>query len=205
VHHDTSVASRSPPRYCGFHLGFALGAALDASREASSLAEAAGLGYPLALARAALLWQQEVLAPGHPEHAPRIEAALGEARDLGLRGPAVSLTWVRLLHLVTAAGLPDRVIEGELGAALRTASPRPPVKGTWELLALDAVRMLRERRPSCDRTALEALLSEVVATKERSLDPEDRPIFRATRRGWGDRTGTTASLGSGLRPGLEGR
>ena len=44
-----------------------LDAALAASREAVALAEAPGLGYPLALARTNLLWQEEVRAPGHPD------------------------------------------------------------------------------------------------------------------------------------------
>jgi hypothetical protein len=45
------------------------------------------------------------------------------------------------------------------------------------------VATLRERRPNVGRAELEALVEDVVGLKERSLDPEDRAQFRATRRG----------------------
>ena len=96
-----------------------LDAALAASREAADLAERRGVGYPLALARVHLLWQEEVRAPGAPEHGPRIEAALREAQGLGLRGLAVSLTWLRLLHRAAVPGVPDDVLAGELAVGVR--------------------------------------------------------------------------------------
>ena len=53
-----------------------LATARRVSREAEAEAQARGFGYPLYLARMHALWQDEVAAPGHPEHAPQIEEAL---------------------------------------------------------------------------------------------------------------------------------
>ena len=58
------------------------------------------------------------------------------------------------------------------------------MKGSWELLGGRAAATLRERRPGIGRAELEALVGDVVGAKERSLDPEDRARFRATRDGW---------------------
>jgi hypothetical protein len=96
----------------------------------------------------------------------------------------VHLAWVRLLHRSADASVPDDVLEVELAETLRTAPPRPPVKGSWELLGGRAAATLRERRPGVGRAELEALVEDVISVKERSLDPEDRARFRATRRAW---------------------
>jgi predicted ATPase/transcriptional regulator with XRE-family HTH domain len=175
-----------------------LDAALEASREATTVAGAAGLGYTLALARAHLLWQEESRAPGNADHAPRIEAALADARRLGLRGPAVHLAWVRLLHRAADATLPDGVLESELADTLSAAPPHPPVKGSWELLGRRVAGTLQVRRPGVDRSGLEALVEHVVRTKERSLDPEDRLQFRATRRGCDDRGAAIPDRAAGV-------
>jgi predicted ATPase/transcriptional regulator with XRE-family HTH domain len=154
------------------------------SREAAAHAEAAGLGYPLYLARAHALWQEEVAAPGRPEHAPRIEEALRETRRLGLRGLEVYLVWVRLLHRIADPAVPDGAIADELAAAARAYRERAPLKGAWELLGLQVLRALGGRRPAVDRAELEALVEEVIRAKAESLAPEERPDYRASRRCW---------------------
>jgi tetratricopeptide (TPR) repeat protein len=165
-----------------------LDAALAASREAADLAERRGVGYPLALARVHLLWQEEVRAPGAPERGPRIEAALREAQGLGLCGLAVYLAWVRLLHRAADPAVPDDALAAELAAGVRLLRESAPLKGAWELLGLQVLRVLRERRPELVDTAaaLEALVEEEIGATERSLDPDDRRDYRATRRPWDD-------------------
>ena len=161
-----------------------LARARQLSRDAAARAAAGGLGYPLYLARMHALWQDEVAAPGHPKHAPRLEEALRETRRLGLRGLAVYLAWVRLLHRVADPAVPDGAVADELEACARAYRAHAPLKGAWELLGLQVHEALRERRPAVDRTGLAALVEEVVRTKEGSLAPEERPDYRASRRCW---------------------
>lgn len=161
-----------------------LGAALDTTREAATMAERHAVGYPLALAHAHLQWLEEICTPGGAGHAARIEAAAQEAIRLGLRGPAMHLAWVRLLHRTFDPAVPDHILQGELVETLRTAALRPPIKGMWELLGLDAIGALAERRPSVDRTALVALVEEEIGAKAASLDADDRRVYLDTRRSW---------------------
>jgi hypothetical protein len=129
-----------------------------------------------------------VRAPGAPERGPRIEAALREAQGLGLRGLAVYLAWVRLLHRAADPAVPDDALAAELAAGVRLLRESAPLKGAWELLGLQVLRVLRERRPGLVDTAaaLEALVEEEIGATERSLDPDDRRDYRATRRPWDD-------------------
>jgi tetratricopeptide (TPR) repeat protein len=161
-----------------------LRAALDVSQEAVALAEQHGIGYPLVLARAHLLWQEEVQAPGHSEHAPRIEAALAEAQRLGLRGLALYLVWVRLLHRAADPGVTDAELAADLAAAVRLYRECAPVKGAWELLGLQVIGALRERRPGLDCAAVEALVEEEISAKTASLALDDQQEYQATRRRW---------------------
>jgi tetratricopeptide (TPR) repeat protein len=154
------------------------------SREAAAHAEAAGLGYPLYLARAHEIWQDEVAAPGRAEHGPRIEEALRETRRLGLFGVEVYVLWLYLLHRVANPAVPDGAIADDLAAATCVYRERAPLKGAWELLGLQVLRALRVRRPAVDEAELEALVEEVIRAKADSLAPEERPNFRASRRCW---------------------
>jgi hypothetical protein len=107
----------------------ALVEARQVSQEAVAIAGENRLGYPLVLARTHALWQAEVAAPGNPAHTPQIEAALREAQGLGLRGLAVYLDWVRLLHRVADPTLSDSAIARDLAAGMRAYLERAPLKG----------------------------------------------------------------------------
>ena len=154
------------------------------SREAVACAQAGGVGYPLALSRMHALWQDEVVAPGHPEHAPRIEAALRDTQRLGLRGLEVYLRWVRLLHRVADPAVPDAVLAGELAEAVQLYRDRAPLKGCWELAGRQVLRASGERRPGLDLHDLTALVDEVIRSKAESLPPDQRPTYRDSRRPW---------------------
>ena len=154
------------------------------SREAEAEAQARGFGYPLYLARMHALWQDEVAAPGLPEHAAPIEEALRETRRLGLRGLAVYFAWVRLLHRVADPTVPDGAITDDLEACVRAYRAHAPLKGAWKLLGRQVDAALRERRPAVVRMGLAALIEEVVRAKAESLPVEERPDFRDSRRCW---------------------
>jgi tetratricopeptide (TPR) repeat protein len=161
-----------------------LSAARRLSQEALSRARASGVGYPLSLAWMHALWQEEVVAPGHPDHAPQIEQALRQTRRLGLHGLALYLSWVRLLHRVADATVPDGALAAELAAALQAYRERAPLKGAWEVLALQVSAAVRERRPAIGLVGLEALTEDVVRKKAESLPLEERQAFRESRRRW---------------------
>jgi hypothetical protein len=130
------------------------------------------------------LWQDQVVSPGDPDHAPEIEEALRATQRLGLQGLAAYLVWVRLLHRIADATLREDVLEAELAAALETYRRRAPLKGSWEQLGLQVSGSLRVLRPAVDRSGVDALVEDVIRQKESSLPAEERPAFRASRRRW---------------------
>jgi predicted ATPase len=182
--------------------------ALDVSQQAVAVALRHGVGYPLALARTHTLWQQEVLEPGAPEHTASIEGALREAEALGLRGLAVYLSWVRLLHRAADPAVPDADVEEELASGLRLYRERAPLKGTWEVLGCQARDVLLERRPLLSRTGLDTLIDDVVERKAASLAPGERQAYRDSRRrlalrrvAWGGRCPSRPGRARESRPG----
>jgi hypothetical protein len=166
-----------------------LAAGLATSREAIAVAARHGVGYPLVLARALALWQQEALTPGRPEYGPEIEGALGLAERLGLRGLALSLRWVRLLYRVADPRVSDDAVERAIAAAVADVRAHAPTKGAWELQGRQFGAAVLTYRPSLAAAALpglEAIVDEVIRRKAESLDPRHRLAYVETRLPWGE-------------------
>jgi tetratricopeptide (TPR) repeat protein len=154
------------------------------SREAVACAHEGGVGYPLYLSQVHALWQDEVAAPGLPEHAPRIEAALRETHRLGLRGLEAYLRWVRVLHRVADHAVPDAVLSEEIGEGVRVYRSRAPLKGCWELVGRQVLRAAAAHRPALDAANLVALVDDVIRAKAQTLPPDQRPAYSASRLPW---------------------
>jgi hypothetical protein len=169
----------------------AISTALTLSREAITLAQRAGEAYPLYLATVYAAWQQEVQTPGLPENGKATEAALRETRRLGLRGLALHLAWVRLLHRAADHSVSDAVLTTELERLVQSTGARPPVRGASEQLGLQVVEALRRHRPAIDSARLSQLVASVTSRKSASLGSGEWAAYRdrylETRRPWEDR------------------
>jgi hypothetical protein len=67
---------------------------------------------------------------------------------------------------------------------MRAYLERAPLKGAWELLALQVLGALAERRPDLNRADLAALAEGVICAKANSLDADARQAYRDSRRRW---------------------
>ena len=168
----------------------AISTALTLSRAAIATAQGPGDAYPLNLASVFATWQQELRTPGLPENGQDIRTALRQSRRLGLRGLALHLSWVHLLHRVAVHSIPDEALGSELASLVEATAAHPPVKGAWELLGLQVVGALRRDRPDLDPTALRRLVADVSGRKAASLGSGEWGAFREgyleTRRPWED-------------------
>jgi tetratricopeptide (TPR) repeat protein len=168
----------------------AMSTALSLSQEAIALAEGAGEAYPLSLAMVSAAWQQEVRAPGLLENGQAIETALRQARRLGLRGLALHLAWVRLLHRVADPSVPDDVLTKDLERLVQTTETHPPVRGATELLGLQVACALERHRPGVDSARLQQLVAGITTRKAASLGSGEWAAYRdryvETRRPWED-------------------
>jgi tetratricopeptide (TPR) repeat protein len=158
--------------------------ALALNARAMEMAEGIAADYLVGLGASYGCWMREVARPGDPANEGRIADALAACRARGMRGPALFLESVRVLHRLARRDVDDAPVAEEMAELLGTVRGAAPVKGPWELLGYQLLGAAKRFRRGVDVLDLQDTIDEMCERKASTLPAEDAEVFLATRRAW---------------------